>query len=30
MTVVSPSGTTYKTRQEAEAGMKIAKVCESN
>jgi hypothetical protein len=29
-TVVSPSGTTYTTRQEAEAGMKTVKVCESN
>jgi hypothetical protein len=30
MTVVSPSGTTYTTRQEAEAGLKTVKVCESN
>lgn len=30
MTVVSPSGATYTTRQEAEAGMKTVKVCESN
>jgi hypothetical protein len=29
-TVVSPSGTTYTTRTEAEAGMKTVKVCESN
>jgi len=29
-TVVSPSGTTYTTRAEAEAGMKTVKVCESN
>ncbi len=29
-TVVSPSGTTYTTRQEAEAGLKTVKVCESN
>jgi hypothetical protein len=27
MTVVSPSGTVYKTRTEAEAGMKTVKVC---
>ena len=26
-TVVSPSGVTYTTRQEAEAGMKTVKVC---
>ena len=26
-TVVSPSGTVYKTRTEAEAGMKTVKVC---
>jgi hypothetical protein len=26
-TVVSPSGTTYTTRQEAEAGLKTVKVC---
>jgi uncharacterized protein YdeI (BOF family) len=30
MTVVSPSGTVYKTRTEAETGMKTVKVCESN
>ncbi len=29
MTVVSPSGTVYKSRTEAEAGMKTVKVCES-
>jgi hypothetical protein len=29
-TVVSPSGTIYKTRTEAEAGMKTVKVCSSN
>jgi hypothetical protein len=29
-TVVSPAGTTYTTRAEAEAGMKTVKVCESN
>ncbi|MGY3445134.1 MULTISPECIES: hypothetical protein [unclassified Bradyrhizobium] len=29
-TVVSPSGTVYKTRSEAEAGMKTVKVCSSN
>jgi hypothetical protein len=29
MTVVSPSGTVYKTRAEAEAGMKTVKVCSS-
>jgi hypothetical protein len=29
-TVVSPSGTVYKTRTEAEAGMKTVKVCSSN
>ena len=28
-TVVSPSGATYTTRTEAEAGMKTVKVCES-
>jgi hypothetical protein len=28
-TVVSPSGVTYTTRAEAEAGMKTVKVCES-
>ena len=27
MTVVSPSGTIYKTRTEAETGMKTIKVC---
>lgn len=30
MTVVSPAGTVYKTRAEAEAGMKTVKVCTSN
>ena len=29
-TVVSPSGVTYTTRSEAEAGMKTVKVCESH
>jgi hypothetical protein len=29
MTVVSPSGTIYKTRTEAETGMKTVKVCTS-
>jgi hypothetical protein len=29
-TVVSPSGTVYKTRAEAETGMKSVKVCTSN
>ena len=29
-TVVSPSGTVYKTRTEAETGMKTIKVCSSN
>jgi hypothetical protein len=29
-TVVSPSGTVYKTRAEAETGMKTIKVCSSN
>lgn len=29
-TVVSPSGTVYKTRAEAETGMKTVKVCTSN
>jgi hypothetical protein len=29
-TVVSPSGTVYKTRTEAEAGMKTVKVCTTN
>lgn len=28
MTVVSPSGTTYTTRTEAESAMKTIKVCE--
>jgi hypothetical protein len=28
--VVSPSGTVYKTRSEAETGMKSVKVCTSN
>jgi hypothetical protein len=28
-TVVSPSGVTYTTRAEAEAGIKTVKVCES-
>jgi hypothetical protein len=28
-TVVSPSGATYTTRAEAEAGMKTVKVCDS-
>lgn len=28
-TVVSPSGTVYKTRTEAEAGLKTVKVCSS-
>lgn len=27
VTVVSPSGTVYKTRSEAESGMKTIKVC---
>jgi hypothetical protein len=27
MTVVTPAGTVYKTRTEAEAGMKTVKVC---
>ena len=27
MTVVSPAGTAYKTKAEAEAGMKTIKVC---
>ena len=27
MTVVSPSGTVYKTKTEAETGMKTVKVC---
>ena len=30
MTVVSPSGTVYKTRAEAETSMKTVKVCTSN
>lgn len=30
MTVVSPSGAVYKTRAEAETGMKTVKVCSSN
>jgi len=30
MTVVSPSGTVYKTRTEAESSMKTVKVCTSN
>ena len=29
-TVVTPSGTVYKTRTEAEAGMKTVKVCTTN
>ncbi len=29
-TVVSPAGTIYKTRSEAETGMKSVKVCTSN
>ena len=29
-TVVTPAGTVYKTRAEAEAGMKTIKVCSSN
>lgn len=29
-TVVSPSGVTYTTRTEAEAGMKTVKVCTTN
>jgi hypothetical protein len=29
MTVVSPAGTVYKTRAEAETGMKTVKVCSS-
>ncbi|MGY4475828.1 hypothetical protein [Bradyrhizobium sp. USDA 3364] len=28
-TIVSPSGTIYKTRSEAETGMKTVKVCSS-
>ncbi|MGX1320938.1 hypothetical protein AB7M17_004391 [Bradyrhizobium sp. USDA 377] len=30
MTVVSPSGMIYKTRTEAESGMKTVKVCTTN
>jgi hypothetical protein len=30
MTVVSPSGTIYKSRTEAESGMKTVKVCTTN
>jgi len=30
VTVVSPSGTVYKTRTEAETGMKTVKVCTTN
>ena len=30
MTVVSPAGTIYKTRTEAESSMKTVKVCTSN
>jgi hypothetical protein len=30
MTVVSPSGTVFKSRMEAETGMKTVKVCSSN
>ena len=30
MTVVSPTGTIYKSRTEAESGMKTVKVCTSN
>ena len=30
VTVVSPSGTIYKSRTEAESGMKTVKVCTSN
>ena len=30
MTVVSPSGTIYKSRTEAESGLKTVKVCSSN
>lgn len=29
-TIVSPSGTVYKTRAEAETGMKTIKVCSTN
>ena len=30
MAIVSPSGTLYKTRAEAETGMKTVKVCSSH
>jgi len=30
MTVVNPSGAVYKSRTEAEAGMKTVKVCTTN
>ena len=30
VTVVSPSGTIYKSRTEAESGMKTVKVCTTN
>ena len=30
MTVVSPTGTVYKTRAEAETGMKTVKICTTN
>ncbi len=30
VTVVSPSGTVYKTRSEAESSMKTVKVCTTN
>jgi hypothetical protein len=30
VTVVSPSGMIYKSRTEAESGMKTVKVCTSN
>jgi len=30
MTIVSPAGTVYKTRSEAETSMKTVKVCSSN
>jgi hypothetical protein len=29
MTIVSPAGTVYKTKAEAEAGMKTVKICSS-
>jgi hypothetical protein len=29
MTIVSPAGTVYKTKTDAEAGMKTVKVCSS-